>query len=118
MFSATELASLRRLDEATMDRVVDIITRVRVSDDAGGSIYTETTQSNVSCRRSPNLAGNVETSFGGQLESGLQWLFSFPIGTVITRDDEIVDGTQLFAVMGVLGPRTFEMTRQVVATEK
>lgn len=118
MLSAAEIAQLRILDTSTMVDVANIISRVRVSDSAGGSTFTETTQANVPCRRSPNLAGNTEAIFGGQLESGLQWLFSFPFGTAITNDDEIVQGPERFAVMGVLGPRTFEASRQVVAVER
>lgn len=124
--STVQLADLRRREQNTMDRLVSIISRVRVSDNAGGSTFTEVTQVNVPCRRSPNLAGNTETPFGGQLQSGLQWLFSFPVGTVISRDDEIVDGAipdvedsgERFAVMGVLGPRSFELARRVIAVEK
>lgn len=96
----------------------DIITRVRVSDNAGGYTYTETTLEDVPCWREANLAGNVETPFGGQLQSGLQWMFAFPYDTPVTNDDEIVYGTERFAVLGVLGPRTLELARRCIATEK
>ena len=116
--STPQLVHLRAEEEKRMVDRADIVTRVRVSDNAGGSIYTTTTQSNVPCWRQAQLAGNVETAFGGQLQSGLQWLFVFPYGTVITNADEIVYGTERFAVLGVLGPRTLELARRVIAVEK
>jgi hypothetical protein len=116
--STPQLADLRRREEARMVDTADIVTRVRVSDNAGGSLYTVTTQSDVPCWRQAQLAGNVETAFGGQLQSGLQWLFVFPYGTVISNADEIVYGDERFAVLGVLGPRTLELARRVVCVEK
>ena len=113
-----QLVELRLREASTMVDTADIISFTRTSDNAGGSTYTESVQSDVPCRREPNLAGNTETPFGGQLQSGLQWRFSFPHGTTIGTDDEIVYGTERFAVMGVLGPRTYELTREVIATEK
>lgn len=118
MFSTAEIASLRLLDETTFDRLVSIISRTRVSDNAGGSTYTETTQTNVPCRRKASDAGEKESQFGGQLFSGLAWQFAFPVGTVITTDDEIVDGAERFAVMAVLGPISFETARIVLCIEK
>lgn len=112
------LERLRLLDESTMVDRCDIHSKTRVKDNAGGWIVTTVVQNNVPCRRSPNLAGNVETPLGGQLASGLQWLFSFPHDTVIGADDELVMGVERFAVMGVLGPRTYETARQVIAVEK
>lgn len=116
--SAPQLTHLRAMEETRMDRRVNIVSRTRVSNNAGGSTTVISTQSNVRCWRQANLAGNVETSFGGQLESGLQWLFVFPYGTVIGNDDEIVDGSERFAVMGTLGPRSLELCRRIIATEK
>lgn len=116
--STRQLADLRRREVARMVDTCSIISRVRVSDNAGGTTYTETTQSNVPCYRQPNLAGNTETPFGGQLQSGLQWKFVFPYGTTIGNDDEIVYGAERFAVMGTLGPRTLELCRRVIAVER
>lgn len=116
--SAPQLADLRRRERATLVDSADIIGRTRTTDSAGGSTYVESVQSDVPCRRSPNLAGNVETPFGGQLQSGLQWLFVFPYDTTISNDDEIVYGSERFAVLGVLGPRTYELARRVMAVEK
>ena len=116
--STVQLADLRRREEARMVNTADIITRERVSDEAGGHTYTEWILEDVPCWREANLAGNTETPFGGQLQSGLQWLFVFPYGTAITNDDEIVYGDERFSVLGVLGPRTLELARRVIATEK
>lgn len=118
--SSVQLADLRRRETATMTDLADIISRTRVSDNAGGSLLVVSTQSDVPCRRSPNLAGNTETQFGGQLVSGLQWLFVFPYGTEITTDDEVVylASNEHFAVMGVLGPRTLELCRRIICVEK
>lgn len=118
LVSAPQLAHMRRQDESRMVDTCNIISRTRISDNAGGSTYTETTLSNVPCYRKANLAGNVETQFGGRLFSGLTWLFVFPYGTAISNDDEIVYGSERFAVMGVMGPRTLETARRVIATEK
>lgn len=116
--STVQLADLRRREEARMVDTCAIVSRSRVSDDAGGSTYTETTVADVPCWREPNLAGNAETLFGGKMVSGLQWKFVFPYGTSITADDEILYGGERFAVMGVLGPRTLELARRVIAVEK
>lgn len=116
--STTQLAALRAEERATMVDVCDIISRTRDSDNAGGYTYTEVVLADVPCRRTPNLAGDVETPFGGQLKSGLQWVFAFPYGTNITTDDEIVMGDERFSVMGVMGPRSYELTRRVLAMEK
>jgi hypothetical protein len=116
--SAVQLADLRRREEARMVDTCSIIHRERVSDNAGGSTYTETVVAGVPCWRQANLAGNVETPFGGQLQSGLQWMFAFPYDTTIGTDDKIVYGEESFEVMGVLGPRTLELARRVIATEK
>lgn len=116
--SAGQLAELRRREESTMTDTADIVSYERVSDDAGGSLVTPATQSNVPCRRSPSLANSGEVPFGGQLASGLQWRFAFPYGTAVTSDDEIVYGSERFAVMGVLGPRTPELCRRIIAVEK
>lgn len=116
--SAATLESLRRLDESTFEDRADIISKGRVSDGAGGSIVTPTTQANVPCRRVERQAGESEGQFGGQLVSGLQWIFAFPLGTVISKDDEIVDDDERFAVLSVLGPRTYETARRVIALKK
>ena len=112
-----QLASMRDTDEARMVDTCSIVSKVRESDGAGGSTYTETTQEDIPCYRAPNLAGNVETQFGGQLFSGLQWKFVFPYGTVISNDDEIVYGDERFAVMGSLTPRTLETAVRIIAVE-
>ena len=118
MPNATQLARLRAVDEKNMDQVADIVSKVRVKDSSGGNRVTESVQSNVKCRVTPQMAGNVETQFGGQLVSGLQWLFSFPVGTVVDKDDEIRHAGKTYAVVGVLGPRSFELSRQAVAMKK
>lgn len=115
--SAVQLAHMRRIERTRMVDTCDIISRTRVASGAGGSILTESTQEDVPCYRQPNLAGNTETPFGGQLQSGLQWLFVFPHDTTIGNDDKIVYGSETFAVMGTLGPRTYETARRVIAVE-
>lgn len=115
--SAPQLANMRMLDESTMVDRCSIAHKTRVSDGAGGSIITTVMQTNVPCRRSPNLAGNVETAMGGQLASGLQWLFAFPHDIEVGNDDEILYGDERFAVMGTLGPRTLETARRIIAVE-
>lgn len=116
--TASQLVDLRRRERTRMVDTCAIISRSRSSDGAGGSTLVESTQSNVPCYREPNLAGNTETPFGGQLQSGLQWKFVFPFDTAIGNDDEIVYGSERFAVMGTLGPRTYETARRVIAVEK
>lgn len=116
--SDVQLADLRRRELARMVDTCTIVSRTRTEDEALGYTIVETLQENVPCYRKANLAGNTETPFGGQLQSGLNWLFVFPYGTVITTDDEIIYGTERFAVMGVLGPRTLELARRVIAIEK
>lgn len=116
--TTAQLTHLRRLEQSTMVDSADIISRSRTPDGAGGSTLNESTQSDVPCRRMPNLAGNTEVPFGGQLQSGLQWQFAFPYDTVIGNDDEIVYGSERFAVMGTLGPRTLETARRVICVEK
>lgn len=116
--TAAQLAHQRRMETARMVDTADIISTSRAADGAGGSTLTESTQSGVACYREPNLAGNTETPFGGQLQSGLQWKFAFPYDTVIGNDDEIIYGSERFAVMGTLGPRTYETARRVIAIEK
>lgn len=113
-----QLAYHRRVNESTMVRLVGIVRKTRVSDNAGGNVYSETVVPNVPCRRRPQLAGNVETQQGGQLYSGLQWQFSFPHDTVLSNDDEIVDGAERFLVMGVLGPKTYESSRRAICIER
>ncbi len=113
-----QLDYFRRLEESTMDRRVSIMRRVRTSDNAGGTQYTEGATHDVPCRRTPNLAGNVEQQFGGRLFSGLQWLFTFPVATEITNADEVIDGEERFSVLGVLGPKSYETARRVMCTEK
>ena len=123
---AIDLAAMQFLDRKSFDRRVIIVSRVRVSDNAGGSTFTETVQVNVPCRRKASDAGEVERMFGGQLVSGLAWRFAFPVDTVITTDDEIIDGAvpevagsgELFAVMAVLGPMSYETARLVFASKK
>jgi hypothetical protein len=116
--SSVQLARLREREEARMVDTCNIVSRTRVSDNAGGNTYTETTTEDVPCWRQPGMAGEAESLFGGQLLSGLQWLYVFPYGTAISADDEIIYGTERFEVMGVLGPRTLELARRVIAVEK
>lgn len=113
-----QLTHLRTLERARMVDSADIVSRSRVSDNAGGSTVTTSTQSALPCYRQPNRAGNKEAQFGGQLQSGLQWLFAFPYDTAIGNDDEIVYGSERFAVMGTLGPRTYETAKRVIAIKK
>lgn len=101
-----------------MDRRVTIVSRTRVSDNTGGFDFAETVQENVLCKRAPNLAGNVENQMGGQLFSGLQWVFTFPLGTAVKNDDEIIDGDERFSVLGVTFPETFATAHRVFAIEK
>ncbi len=113
-----QLDYFRRLEESTMDRRVSIMRKVKASDNAGGTQFTSSRVDDVPCRRTPNLAGNVEQQFGGRLFSGLQWLFTFPVGTEITNADDVIDGNERFSVLGVLGPKSHETAVRVMCTEK
>lgn len=101
-----------------MTETADIISKTRVSDNAGGSTVTTSTQEDVPCRRMENLAGNVEVQLGGKLVSNLQWRFAFPYGTTISEDSEIVQSGQRFAVLGVMSPRSYETCVRVMAVKK
>ena len=113
-----QLDYFRRIEESTMDRRVTIRRKVRTASNTGGTRFTEELIHDVPCRRVENLAGNVESQFGGRIVSGLQWRFTFPHDTEITNSDEIIDGLEEFSVMGVLGPKSFETGRAVIAVEK
>lgn len=118
LVSPNQLAQLRAAEVNRMVDLCSIIHRDRVEDDSGGRSVVTTQVDNVPCWREENLAGNTEQPFGGRLVSGLQWLFVLPYGTVIENDDEILYGSERFAVMGVLGPRSLELARRVIAVEK
>ena len=115
--SAAQLTHERRIEAAAMTDTCTITTKTRTSSGAGGSIVTPVTQT-VACRAEPRLANAAETEFGGQMLTGLQWDFFLPYGTAITTDAEIVYQDQTFAVMTVLGPRTDEVSVQVIAQGK
>lgn len=115
--SSVQLAAERRTEIAAMVETCTIVSYSRVSDGAGGSTVTQTAQT-VACRAEPRIANVAESSFGGQLMTGLQWDFFLPYDTVIKTDDEIVYQNQRFGVMTVLGPHTYETTRKIIAVEK
>lgn len=72
----------------------------------------------VPCRVSPAGFAPDERLIAERLQGDLAWTLTLPAGTDVTEKDRIMVGTRTFEVIGVLAPRSWEVSRRVVCVEK
>ncbi len=131
--SPGELVSLRRESERTMTDRVQIIRPTNTAD-AGGMSTAYTVVATVACRVAPSQYQATERIIGGALQGTAQWRVTMPAetdvgkadllavgsalaGSGLTYDQVVAGGGRLMEVLGVAGPRTFELQRIVYCNE-
>lgn len=117
--SAAELERIQHDFEPLLpDRAT--IRRATVVEDWGGETETFTDVAlNVPCSIEPLGVGS-ESVIAGQLAAVQTVAITFPAGTDIRTEDDVVvtsKGNRLFHVGAVLYPETWEVARRVVASE-
>lgn len=122
MIPTAELDAMQAVLDETMPDTAIIYKPVRTADNSGGFTEALVPGAPVECRIAP-LAGGVggataEVIMAGRVGTAEAWIVSFPADTdVASTDSFITSGDRAFEVAVVLGPRTWEISRRVVAVE-
>jgi len=116
MMPPGELASIRRAADRMLPDTCVIQRVTRTPDGAGGSTETWATVATMACRVSPAGQGD-EHLFGGRLASVSGYVVTLPAETDVAAVDRIAWGGRTLEVAGVVGPRSYEVSRRVVAVE-
>ena len=120
MLSAAELASLRATVEASLPDTAAIHRPNRVSDGQGE--YKEGTPATIAvatvkCRVSPAGKSAEERIIADRLGQAMAWAITVPPETDVKRTDRVIVNGRTFEVAQILGPRSYEVSRRVVAIE-
>jgi hypothetical protein len=111
------LAVMRQREEATLTDAATITRATRVSDGMGGYTATWATAGTANCRYTPFKYQMVPQNIADALANITAWTVKFAIGTDIQLHDHIAVSGHAMEVMSVIGPKTVEITRNVLATE-
>lgn len=88
------------------------------SDSMGGWIGgTATSGGTVACRVSPTQLQPDERQFAGQLGEVQVYLITLPAETAVEPTDRIESSGETYEVIAPRGPRTWEISRRVVAVK-
>lgn len=106
---------LRALVAATSPDVFTIVRTPLVADGMGGSTPGTPTTTTGNCRVAP-LGQNTpqEREYAERFTGETLWTITLPAGTDVTNQDQITVGALTYEVIGVLGPRSYEVRRRVI----
>lgn len=106
------------LDESLPDRCVISGYTAGSADSMGGwTGGTAITGGTVACRVSPTQLQPDELQFAGQLGEVQVYLITLPAETTIQPADQITSSGVTYEVIAPRGPRTWEISRRVVAVK-
>ena len=114
--SAQELASMQAACNAFLPGTAIVQRVTLVSDGMGGYTPTPTNIGTAICRVTPAGAG-AEKLVAEKLTSLNNWVVTLPATTDVTTKDKLVIGARTLEVQAVLAPRSWEVTRRVIASE-
>lgn len=114
--SASELAAMRATAEDALPDTAVIWTVTNVSDGQGGMTATWAAAGTADCRISPSGTGS-ERELASRLSSVSPWYITLPQGTAVTVKDRIHVGARVLEVAAIMAPRTWELTRRLIAIE-
>jgi SPP1 family predicted phage head-tail adaptor len=107
---------LRSLAEGFMPESAEI-QRPTDTTTGDGTSRTWATVATVSARLSPNGNTAQERDLAAQLQAVTTWRIAVPVSTDVTPKDRVVISGRTFEVAGVLGPRSYEAERILIAVE-
>ena len=116
MLNARELASIRAEAERLLPDTCEIQRATRTTGGDGETVETWSTIATAACRVSPGR-GPIEQEIGARLTSVNFWIVALPVPTDVRADDRVLVGSRTFEVVGVMGPRTNEISRRVACVE-
>lgn len=112
-----EWSSVRAEMADTMPETGTILRLTRTPDDMGGGADTWAASGTVSLRISPALFFPTEGQMADRIAGRVTWYLTFPALTDITSPDRLAANGRLFEIIGVYGPKSFEVTRRAIAVE-
>lgn len=114
MLSATDLLLARETAAEALDGTAVYGGGTFVSDGGGGGTTTFVAAGTVACRVAPIAAGEGEKVVAERLHPDSEVVFTFPAGTPVTHNSQILYGGGTFSVTAVR-QRSVEITRRVEA---
>lgn len=119
MLTEAELARMRTtLNDSLPGTCVIWRATAGTADGAGGySGGSVTASGTVICRVQPITPHPAQTMEAGQLIVTNAWVVTVPALSDVTSRDRIASGGQTFEVLGVLGTRTYELSRRAICRE-
>lgn len=116
MISAAELTRMRAVAQRSMPGTAVIQSGTLTSDGGGGYTDSFAAAGTVPCRVAPMISMN-ESEIGERISADADWMITLPAGTSVSSDDRLVTDGGTFTVVGVRGPRSYEVTRRVEARQ-
>lgn len=114
---ADELADLQAAAAETLDQTAIIQRATRTADDMGGQTESWSNAGTASVRVGAALFLPSEGALADRIAGRETWYLSFA-GTADVRSvDRVAVGSRTFEIVGVYGPRSYEILRRVVAVE-
>lgn len=118
MLSATDLATARATVTASMTDTAQVLRATSVPDGEGGQTETWTVVATVPCRVAAADITPMERDLATQVLPRTLWRISLPAQTQVTSQDRLAIGTWVYDILGVLAPRSYELSTQVVAVAR
>ena len=116
MLSATELAALQATANGALDKTIQVQSVTRISDSAGGFTETWATVATVQ--------GNLAQPTGGMMANYdfvigplATWLVRVPVGTAVTRDNQVIVAGLTLRVQVILQPQSYQTAMRFLASE-
>lgn len=116
MISAADLAAMQATANASMDTSIAIQAVNRTSDGAGGFTESWATSSTVN----GNLAqptGQMMQNYDFLIGPLATWMVRLPVGTSVSRDNQLVIGSLTLRVQVVLQPQSYQTSMRLLASE-
>ena len=115
LLSTADLTRMRAVLNRTLPDTATIERDTRVSDGSGGYTVTTATTGPFACRVA--VPSGKEQVIAGKLDAVGTWTITLPAGTDVGAGDRIKVGSRTFDVTIPLRPRSWELSRRVLATE-
>ena len=118
MLSAAQLARMRTMQAATMDKSAAVVRDTITQDAAGRPVETPATVATVPCRIAPARAADREGVEASRVVGQVLWRVTVPALTDVHNADRLVVGSRNFEVLAVWGEESRETARICLAVER